>query len=131
MLKKLLLIWVLLIATMGLALADVEVNSADQAALDGVKGVGPAMSKKILEERKAHGEFKDWADFQKRVKGIGDKSSVNFSNAGLRVNGQAKPGASAASAPAAAPAAKPATASVPVPAVTPTAASTAAASKGK
>ena len=98
MLNKLFAVLLILIASMGLALADVEVNSADQPALDGVKGIGATMSKKILDERKAHGVFKDWADFQKRVKGIGDKSSVALSDAGLRVNGQAKPAASAAAA---------------------------------
>lgn len=84
-----LLLWVVGI---GLALADVEINSADQAALDGVRGIGAVMSKKILDERKAHGPFANWADLQKRVKGIGDKSSVKLSEAGLRVNGQAMPG---------------------------------------
>lgn len=94
MLKKLLMVFAMFIATMSLAFADVEVNKADQAALDGIKGVGPKMSKVIIDERKK-GDFKDWADFQKRVKGVGDKNSINFSQAGLRVNGQAKAGASA------------------------------------
>lgn len=90
-----LLLW---LVGVGLALADVEINSADQAALDGVRGVGAVMSKKILDERKAHGPFADWADLQKRVKGIGDKNSVKLSEAGLRVNGQAKGGSASASA---------------------------------
>ncbi len=96
MMKKMLWTLLLWLSCIGLALADVEINTADQAALDGVKGIGAMMSKKILEERAAHGPFKDWADLQKRVKGIGDKSSVNLSAAGLRVNGQAKGGAAVA-----------------------------------
>lgn len=90
MLKKFLLAIAALIMTMGIAFAQVDVNKADQAALDGVKGIGPATSKTIIEERKKNGPFKDWADFQKRVKGIGDKSSDKLSAAGLTVNGKAK-----------------------------------------
>lgn len=95
MLKKFLLAIATLIATMSFAFAQVDVNKADQAALDGVKGIGPVLSKSILDERKKHGDFKDWADLQKRVKGIGDKKSDSLSQAGLTVNGQAKAGASA------------------------------------
>ena len=93
MIKKLLLAIVMVIATMGCAFAAVDVNNADQAALDGLKGVGPAMSKRILDERKRGGNFKDWADLQMRVKGIGDKSSIKLSEAGMTVNGQPKSGA--------------------------------------
>jgi competence protein ComEA len=97
MLKKILLAVATMIATMGFAFAQVDVNKADQAALDSVKGIGPKTSKAILDERKK-GEFKDWADLEKRVKGVGDKSAEKLSDAGLTVNGQPKPKASAASA---------------------------------
>lgn len=101
MMKKLMLAVATLIATMGFAFAQVDVNKADQAALDGVKGIGPAKSKQIIDERTKGGEFKDWADFESRVKGIGAKSSVKLSEAGLQVNGQAKAGAAAKPAAAA------------------------------
>lgn len=94
MLKKL-LVTVAMMATMGFAFAEVDVNKADQAALDGIRGIGPAMSKTILDERKKGGNFKDWEDLQARVKGIGDKSSEKFSQAGLTVNGASKPGVKA------------------------------------
>lgn len=68
----------------------VELNRADQAALDGVAGIGAEMSKRILAEREANGYFKDWNDLQKRVKGIGEKSAVKLSLAGLRVEGKPK-----------------------------------------
>lgn len=95
MFKKLLLAIATFIATMGFAFAQVDVNKADQAALDGIKGIGPAISKAIIEERKK-GDFKDWSDLEKRVKGVGEKNSVKFSQAGLTVNGQAKANAPAA-----------------------------------
>ncbi|WP_394779029.1 ComEA family DNA-binding protein [Undibacterium sp.] len=121
MFKKLLLVVATLIATMGFAFAQVDVNKADQAALDAVKGIGPAKSKAIVDERTKGGDFKDWADFEKRVKGIGDKSGTKLSAAGLTVNGQAKSGAPAAAA-APAKAAKAAPAAAATPAAAPAAA---------
>ncbi|RFP12469.1 DNA uptake protein [Duganella sp. BJB488] len=100
MFKKLLLAVATLIATMGFAFAQVDVNKADAAALDSVKGIGPAKTKAIMEERKK-GDFKDWADLEKRVKGIGEKNAVKLSQAGLVVNGKPLDGAPAATAPAA------------------------------
>jgi competence protein ComEA len=41
----------------------------------------------ILEERKK-GQFKDWPDFESRIKGIGGKSADKLSEAGLTVNGK-------------------------------------------
>lgn len=95
MLKKLLLAVSTMVMAMGMALAEVDVNKADAAALDSVRGIGPAKSKLILDERGKGGEFKDWADFERRVKGIGDKNAVKLSEAGLVVNGKSKDGAAA------------------------------------
>ncbi len=92
MIKKLMLAVATLVASTGFAWAQVDVNKADAAALDGVKGVGPSMSKAIIDER-GKSPFKDWADFQKRVKGVGDKRAAKLSQAGLQVNGQSKEGA--------------------------------------
>jgi competence protein ComEA len=93
MIKQLMLAVATLVASMGFAFAQVDVNKADAPALDSVKGVGPAMSKAIIDERTKGGAFKDWGDFQKRVKGVGDKRAAKLSQAGLQVNGQAKEGA--------------------------------------
>ncbi len=90
MLKKIIFAVAALFATISFAFADVDVNKADQAALDGVKGIGPAKSKAILAERAKGGNFKDWADFESRIKGIGEKNALKLSDAGLTVNGQAK-----------------------------------------
>jgi competence protein ComEA len=93
MIKKLMLAVATMIATMGFAFAQVDVNKADAAALDSVKGVGPKMSKVIIDERTKGGEFKDWADFEKRVKGIGPKNAKKLSTAGLQVGGKSLEGA--------------------------------------
>ena len=78
--------------------AAIDVNKADQAGLDGVRGIGPSLSKAILAERTKGGAFKNWADLESRVKGISDKNSVRFSKEGLQVNGQSKEGAAPAAA---------------------------------
>lgn len=101
MIKKLIFAAAAMIAMMGFAFAQVDVNKADKAALDGVKGIGPVMSKTIIDERTKGGEFKDWADFQKRVKGVADKKAAALSDAGLQVGGKAR-GAGSASASASA-----------------------------
>jgi len=92
MLKKILILATTIFAlfALQLAFAAVEINTADQAALDGIAGIGPATSKAILDERKKNGNFKDWSDLEQRVRGIGDRNSVKLSAAGLVVNGQAK-----------------------------------------
>ncbi len=82
------------LACTGPAWAAVEVNSADQSQLESIKGIGPALSGKILAERK-QGAFKDWSDLATRVSGVGDKNSAGFSRAGLTVAGKAKDGAQA------------------------------------
>ena len=92
MFKKLMFGIATLAATMGFAFAQVDVNKADAAALDSIKGIGPAKSTAILEERKK-GEFKDWADFEQRVKGVGGKNAAKLSEAGLQINGKSKDGA--------------------------------------
>lgn len=88
MLKKILLSAVALFLCAGHAFAAVEINTADQAELDSVVGIGPSTSKAILDERKKGGNFKDWSDLEGRVKGIGEKNAVKLSAAGLVINGQ-------------------------------------------
>ena len=97
MLKKILATLAMLFAAA--SFAAVDVNKGTAADLDGVKGIGPAMSKRILDARKT-GEFKDWPDFMQRIKGVKEKKAEKLSAEGLTVNGQAFGGQ--ASAPASA-----------------------------
>jgi competence protein ComEA len=115
MLKKFFLLAAGVFFVTASAWAAVEINTADQAALDGVAGIGPATSKAILEERKKNGNFKDWADLEQRVRGIGEKNSVKLSAAGLIVNGQPRNQGAASTMPAKPAKAEPAKAE-PVPA---------------
>lgn len=95
MLKKILVILAMLYAAM--AFAAVDANKATAAELDGVKGIGPGISSKIIEERKK-GSFKDWNDFIERVKGVGESNAAKFSAEGLTVGGATYKGAPAAPA---------------------------------
>lgn len=74
------------------AFASVDVNQASVADLDGLRGVGPALSRRILEARQQR-EFKDWNDFMARVKGVKPKAAARLSAEGLTVNGEAYKGA--------------------------------------
>jgi competence protein ComEA len=67
------------------AQAAVDANKASQAELETVKGIGPGLSSKILDARKA-GAFKDWNDLVDRVGGVGPGNAARFSQAGLTVN---------------------------------------------
>jgi competence protein ComEA len=92
MIKKLL--FALLALFVAAAFAAVDANKADQAALETIKGIGPAISGKIVDERKKS-PFKDWADLVGRVQGIGEANAAKFSAAGLTVNGTTLKGAPA------------------------------------
>ncbi|TMH13167.1 MAG: hypothetical protein E6H65_04060 [Betaproteobacteria bacterium] len=74
--------------------ASVDVNKATQAELEAIKGIGPAIATKILDERKK-GTFKDWNDLVGRVKGVGPGSAAKLSAEGLTVNGVAYTAAAA------------------------------------
>jgi len=95
MFKKFLAILAALFAAA--AFAAVDVNKASQAELEAVKGLGPAIAGKILDERKK-GAFKDWTDLVDRVKGVGEGNAAKFSAAGLTVGGAAFKGVVAAPA---------------------------------
>ena len=69
------------------SIGAVEVNTATEAELDGVKGLGPGQTARILQAREK-GLFKDWADFMARVKGIQPATATRLSGHGLTVADQ-------------------------------------------
>jgi competence protein ComEA len=75
----------LMCCNMALAL---DINQANEAELDSVKGMGPALSSKVLKAR-TQGPFKDWNDLMQRVSGIRQNKAQQFSEQGLTVDGQA------------------------------------------
>lgn len=68
-----------LFAFSGFAFAGtpIDVNTATEAQLEGLKGIGPAKAKTIIEYRTKNGPFKSVDDLEK-VKGIGKKTIDGF-----------------------------------------------------
>lgn len=85
--KKFLLVVLACFAFMGLAFAGapVDLNSATQAQLETVTGIGPVKAKAIIEYRTKNGPFKNVDDLQK-VTGFG-KTSVSKLRAEITVGG--------------------------------------------
>lgn len=69
------------------AWAQVDLNKATEIELDGLKGLGPAITRQIMNERQK-APFRDWPDVMQRVKGIGPKKAAGLSEQGIRVQGQ-------------------------------------------
>ena len=64
-----------------------EINQATVAELDSLRGMGPALSAKVLQARDQR-PFDSWRDVMKRVSGFGPAKAQQFSDQGLTVNGQ-------------------------------------------
>jgi len=84
MIRKLLAV-AALVAAVGHAFAAVDVNTANEDALRGIKGIGPGRAKAILDERGAHGPFKSTADLSSRVRGLGGNTVERLQAEGLSV----------------------------------------------
>ncbi len=91
--KRLLAIFVALMAIAGLALGAVNVNTATQSELEALHGIGPVKAKAIIDYRAKHGPFKSFEDLDK-VPGIGKatlekmRPDVTLSGATTGVAGQ-------------------------------------------
>ncbi|SAL47492.1 DNA-binding protein [Caballeronia terrestris] len=94
MIKKVIAAFALAMSV-GSALAAVDVNTANTDALRGIKGIGPAKAKAILDEGDAHGPFKDAAEMRKRVKGMGGKTMERLQAEGLTIGPAGKTAAAA------------------------------------
>lgn len=75
------------LAMLWLPTAAVEINHATVAELDGVRGIGPALSRAMPAERDA-APFQDWPDLMRRVRGVKAATASQLSDAGLTVQGQ-------------------------------------------
>ena len=72
------------------AAQTLELERAREIDLDGLRGLGPATTRRILEERERQ-PFRDWKDLMQRTPGIGPKKAMQLSEQGLRVQGQPFP----------------------------------------
>ena len=67
---------------------QIDLNKASEVELDALKGVGPVLTKAVMDERKK-APFKDWEDATNRVKGLGTQKAISLSEQGVRVQGSA------------------------------------------
>lgn len=65
----------------------VDINQATEAELDGLRGIGPPFTRRLLEARQ-HQSFKDWQDLIARVSGMGPGIAKSLSEQGLTVQGR-------------------------------------------
>ena len=65
-----------------------ELNTASQAELERLRGIGVERSERLLQAR-GERPFADWDDLRRRVPRLGEKVCRELSDQGLRVNGQA------------------------------------------
>lgn len=75
-----------LLAWAGAAFAAVDANTASVEALRTVRGVGPTIAQRIVDERRK-GPYSSLDDLQARVRGIGESSVRRMAGAGLTVGG--------------------------------------------
>ncbi|MBW8829655.1 MAG: helix-hairpin-helix domain-containing protein [Burkholderiales bacterium] len=73
--------------TINMAWAATDANTATKEDLDKIKGIGPAIAQKIVDERQKNGPFKSLDDLQKRVAGVGEGSVKKMAAEGLTVGG--------------------------------------------
>ena len=67
---------------------QIDLNKATEVELDALKGVGPVLTKAVMDERKK-APFKNWEDATNRVKGLGSQKASSLSEQGVRVQGSA------------------------------------------
>jgi competence protein ComEA len=90
MLKKVVVLLALLVPVWG-AWAAVDVNTATEAQLQDLKGIGPSTARAIVKERTDRGPYKDADDLSSRVKGLGAKSLSKLEAQGLEIGETAAP----------------------------------------
>lgn len=64
-----------------------DVNTATQVELRGVRGIGPKTAQIIIDERSRGGRYESFEDLSDRVKGIGSKKAASLQAAGLMLGG--------------------------------------------
>ena len=69
------------------AWAALEVNKAKEAELDGLRGLGPALTQRILQVRD-NAPFRDWDLLLRRPSGLRPARAAQLSGEGLTVDGK-------------------------------------------
>jgi competence protein ComEA len=62
----------------GPLMVSVDLNTATATQLESIRGIGPSMLKRILDERKRNGPFVSAQDFARRVAGGGSEEAKDL-----------------------------------------------------
>lgn len=73
------------LASFSVCAIQVDVNTADEAGLRAIKGIGPSKARAIVQERAEGGPFRDADDLGQRVKGLGGQSVERLRAEGLTI----------------------------------------------
>jgi competence ComEA-like helix-hairpin-helix protein len=57
---------------------QIRINEAQESALQTLPGIGPALARRIIEDRQQHGPFRSLRDLE-RVRGIGPRTALRLS----------------------------------------------------
>ncbi|MBV6272225.1 helix-hairpin-helix domain-containing protein [Alcaligenaceae bacterium CGII-47] len=68
-----------------------DLNTATEAQLKGIRGIGPKTAQIILQERERGGRYESFSDLSDRVKGIGPKKADALQAAGLAISSGKSP----------------------------------------
>ena len=80
--------WILSLTLLSVTpVIGLEVNQASEADLDGLRGIGPPFTRRLMAAR-AEQPFQDWPDLMRRVTGMGPRMAQRLSDQGLTVQGQ-------------------------------------------
>jgi competence protein ComEA len=76
------------LSAMACCASALDIQSATEAELDSLRGMGPSLTAKVLAAR-AEKPFESWADLMQRVNGIREATAQRLSDQGLTVQGLA------------------------------------------
>jgi len=85
--RKRVMTWIATFVLFGSANAAIDANTASKDALQRVTGIGPSIAERIVAERRK-GPYKNLADLEARVKGIGESKARKMVAGGLTVSNQ-------------------------------------------
>ena len=67
---------------------SVDLNTADQVAIERIQGVGPSLAAKIVDYRDQNGPFKTWEDL-KKIPGMSAAMIDTLKNQGVTIERRA------------------------------------------
>ncbi len=71
------------LTTIATVQAEIAINTAEESALQSIKGIGPTRAKLIISERNQNGPYRNAEDLAERIRGLSQKSVARLEAQGL------------------------------------------------